>query len=258
VGELLALGANRGLKNDVQRIPLEIACEKHPERPDLQYILFPGKRTLTQLLRKVAADSPNLFTDYDGNQVVFDLLIEFFTSEFCSCTDEDFATRFTAAFRAVTGVPLSEPREITFRPSDGFEFVAETTFWRDRLLPVLVALHSKAHIIPIEAEWAVISDLFNPAPEQWGLRGDLFLWIEMRQALCHVEIPRSSEEIAKAISAAFMALTGFPLERSSQVWVKRLSRGAMSSGMVSGEFWSERFIPLLQKRARWLREAWQR
>ena len=100
-------------------------------------------------------------------------------------------------------------------------------------------------MIAIEEEWAVMSDLFDPAPTQWGLRGDLFLWMEMRQALCSAEIPRRPEDLVAVVSCAFAALTGASLEKNATVHVKRFARGGMSSGMISGEFWGDKLIPLL-------------
>jgi hypothetical protein len=113
-------------------------------------------------------------------------------------------------------------------------------------------------MIPIGKKWAVVSDLFDPAPDTWGGRGDLFLWMEMRQALCHVEIPARPEELEQTISSAFRALTGEDLTRSAEFLVNRFARGGMSSGIISTHFWSKEFIPLLQQRTKWLHETWRR
>jgi hypothetical protein len=111
--------------------------------------------------------------------------------------------------------------------------------------------------IPIERHRAVVSDLFDPAPQQWGLRGDPFLWIEMRQMLCHVPLPEHPEALEPIIRSAFLTLTGHPLDAGSKVSVVRFARGGMSSGIVSGEFWTETLIPLIRQRAAWLVESWR-
>lgn len=259
VGELLAIGANRGLKtHNSHQTAQDIAIEKHADREDLKYVLAPGNRTLAQLMRKVVADAPDLFTAYDGNQTVCDRLIECFGSDSCHHTNEEVDVRIDAAFRALTGCALSSSRAIKCGPDEFFELIADTRFWEDRFLPILREYMARTHIIPIEKEWAVLSDLFDPTPDQWGLRGDLFLWMEMRQALCHVEIPEQPEELAQKISSAFTALTGMPLTRSDNFSVKRYARGGMSSGMICSEFWTEKFIPLLQQRSKWLHETWGR
>src|SRR5439155_20099371 len=155
----------------------DIAIEKHADREDLEYVLAPAGRTLAQLMRKVVADTPDLFTAYDGNQALCDRLIECFGSDSCHQTDEEVDARIDAAFRAVTGVALSSPRAIECGPNESFRLRADTSFWQNRFLCALREYTSRTHSIPIEKEWAVVSDLFDPAPDTWGLRGDLFLWM---------------------------------------------------------------------------------
>lgn len=258
IGELLAIGADRGLKtHDRNQTAQEIAKKKHPDRLDLKYVLAPGTLNISQMMRKVVADIPDLFRAFDGNQVVCDRLIECFCSDLTDGTKQDVEGRLDAAFMAITGVPLSSSRAITFEFCEHFMFEVDANFWRGRFLPMMRANMSRAHLIPVQEEWAVISDLFDPAPCQWSLRGDPFLWREMRQAFYHVEIPRQPEELARLISAAFAMFTGASLEKDITVHVKHLARGGMSSGMVSGEFWRESFIPLLIQRLKWLRETWR-
>jgi hypothetical protein len=259
VGELLSIGADRALKTYYRgQTAQEIAKEKHADRLDLEYVLAPRRLNLSQMMRKVVADIPDLFSAYDGNQVVCDRLIECFCSAFINSTSEDAEGRLDSAFMAITGVPLSSSRAITFEPSEHFLFEVDANFWKGRFLSAIQTNMSRAHLIPIQEAWAVISDLFDPAPSQWGLRGDLFLWMEMRQAFCHIEIPRQPEDLGRLISAAFAMFTGASLEKGATVHVKHLARGGMSSGMVSGEFWCEKFIPLIVQRSKWLRETWQR
>ena len=258
IGELLAIGADRGIRtHNKNQTAQDIAKEKHAARPDLEYVLAPGKLNLSQMMRKVVADVRGLFKDYDGNQVVCDRLIECFCSDWIVSTNEDVAVRLDSAFKTITGVSLLSSRAITFEPSEHFAFEVDTNFWRGRFLPLLQENTARARLTPIQKEWAVISDLFDPAPSTWGLRGDLFLWMEMRQALCHVEIPRDPQGLARLLSAAFELFTGTALTTDVEVYVKRLARGGMSSGMVSGRFWSQNLVPLLIQRASWLQETWR-
>ena len=260
IGELLSLGADRSLKTIKGQTAQEIAAQKHREREDLQYLLAPHRRTLGQLMRKSATAS-DTFKAYDGNQTVFDQLVRIFDAEPCPRTDEETEARVAAAFQAVTGIVLSDARRedqlIHDFGVEDFQLPGDLSFWKDRFFRALGACRSRAHKIPIEREWATVSDLFEPAPAQWGLRGDLFLWIEMRQALCHVELPENAEALAQTLSATFAALTGNPLGSTGQIPVDRFARGGMSGGFVSCEFWSRIFIPSLQLRLKWLRESWQ-
>jgi len=84
------------------------------------------------------------------------------------------------------------------------------------------------------------------------------LWLEMRFALSHVELPERPEALAGVVSSVFSALTGNVLSGEGQFHVDRLSRGGMSSGAVSGEFWTKSLIPQLVKRLTWLHETWGR
>lgn len=259
VGELLALGADRGLRTQSkQQTAFDIAIEKHVGREDLKYILAPGSRSLSQLIRKAVAENPDLFGDYDGNQIICDRLVECFGSDAFCHSIEELNTRMNAAFIAVTGVSLSLPVTITCGPSDFLSMEADTRFWSDRFLPILRELTVRSHLIPIEKEWAVIADLFYPAPNQWGLRGSPFLWLEMRQALCHVGVPETSDDLARILSAAFTSLTCKVMENARDFSVPRFSRGGMSGGWISSQFWSVDFIPMMQRRLLWLRETWRR
>lgn len=259
LGELLAIGADRELKtHHKHQTAQDIAIEKHADRADLDYVLAPQRRTLAQLMRKVVADTPDLFNSYDGNQTMCDRLIECFGSDSCHHTDEEVEVRLASAFIAVTGISFSAPHTIECGPNEVFSLIADTSFWKDRFLNALREHTPRAHVIPIEKEWAVIADLFEPTPLKWGLRGDLFLWMEMRQALCHVDIPQQPEELAQIISSAFTALTGGDLARRVDFSVKRFARGGMSGGMVCSQFWYEKLIPLLQHRSKWLQETWIR
>lgn len=83
IGELLSLGADRGVVTQSKRqTAYDIAVEKH-KRPELDYRLFPQKMTIAQLLRKVVATERQLFTDYDGNQILVDKMIAALGIEQC-------------------------------------------------------------------------------------------------------------------------------------------------------------------------------
>lgn len=265
VGQLLISGADRTHKTYKNQTAFEIAKLRHPERLELQYVLFPEVRTMAQMMRKVAADH-SLFEPYDGNQIVFDQMIASFGVERCSSSKKKVEERVAAMFKAITGISMtSRTRDKIYLEqgltnSDGsnsFSFNCDLEFWRNRFIPILQELTSRMHLIPIERKWAVVSDLFFPAPSSWGLRGSLFLWLEMRQVLCHVEIPNSTEALSECISSTFVALTGKDIQHQEEYClVNRFSRGGMSSGAVSYKFWRDEIIPLLQKRLAWLQEMW--
>ncbi|WP_289131829.1 ankyrin repeat domain-containing protein [uncultured Spongiibacter sp.] len=258
IGALLKIGADRRLRTiNKRQTALDIASDKHPERLDLAYVLPERCITIAQLIRKVVVSKTDLFNDYDGNQILADRLAASFGSEPCPASLDELNNRIESAFIALTGFDLSSNREIHCGPNEMFVLRADTRFWTSKFLPIMYEYASRAHITPIESEWAVVSDLFDPAPDSWGLRGDLFLWMEMRRTLCHVPIPDDLTNLDKLIQSAFQVLTGKPLHRGDDIFVSRLARGGMSSGMVSGSFWVEQFPLLIKKRAKWLQEVWR-
>lgn len=80
-------------------------------------------------------------------------------------------------------------------------------------------------------------ELLSKEPDQWGLRGDPYLWREMRGYLAGQPVPSRDVEIYEAVAAAFEALTGKSMESIGHVYVERYAHGGMSSGHVDPEFW---------------------
>jgi Ankyrin repeats (many copies) len=266
IGALLAFGADRHLATKEGQTASAIAQSRHPEREDLHYILFPSTRTLAQLLRKLIAETPDLFSDYDGNRLICDRLIACLGETWdegsaAGSSVQSLGARLEAALHAITGLSLPSGGTAQFAPAEGFHFSAAADFVRYTLHAPLRDLATRAALIPLEPHWAVLADLFEPAPDQWGSRGDLFLWMEMRQALCHCELsgtPGSDPEytVEGRLVAALALLTGAEPNERRAVSVRRYARGGMSSGMVSCEHWHDTMIPLLARRAGWLRQSW--
>lgn len=53
-----------------------------------------------------------------------------------------------------------------------------------------------------------LSELFSERPPHWGLRGDPYLWEDMKKTFADVEMPADKEEITQLISNTFKKLTG--------------------------------------------------
>ncbi|PKH03102.1 hypothetical protein CXF72_07910 [Psychromonas sp. MB-3u-54] len=256
IGVLLSLGADCRIKTTDKLTALDIAVINHPERADLVYALSERLLTIAQLIRKVIAFKPDLFGAYDGNQVLADRFIGSFSTDLCPENPDKLIKRIEASFRALTGVNITSSKKIVFSPAKIVEFQVDTQFWTSRFLPILSEFAVLSATTPIEKEWSVVSDLFDPAPKQWGLRGDLFLWLEMRQALCHVPVPENPSDLAGIIKSAFHALTGKSLENKEFFYVSRFARGGMSGGGIAPSFWIDELIPMLEKRLRWLQKMW--
>ena len=95
---------------------------------------------------------------------------------------------------------------------------------------------------------ANISSLFELPTIQWGLRGDPYLWNEMKMQLADVAMPASAAELKQILENEFQAITGHAVDHHEHFVVDRFRGGGMSSGMVSPVFWQGTAIPLLLSR----------
>jgi hypothetical protein len=95
-----------------------------------------------------------------------------------------------------------------------------------------------------------LSKIFQDEPARWGLRGDPFLWREMKATLENYEYPETEEQLTHLLEQTYQQLTGSSLTDREPIFLERYSHGGMSSGHVSPEFWAEQAIPLLLARYR--------
>jgi hypothetical protein len=98
-----------------------------------------------------------------------------------------------------------------------------------------------------------VSDLFDPEPEQWGLRGDPWVWRTMSEHLAGTYLPPSAGEAERLLYATFERVVGVDLDTETAPWVFReeFARGdGLSSGNVHLESWRTVLLPALIDRAR--------
>ncbi len=94
-----------------------------------------------------------------------------------------------------------------------------------------------------------IGDLFRVPMSQWGLRGDPYLWEEMRRVFKPVPLPDSADSLQAMIEAAFFVLTSHPINTDEEFFIiDRFEGGGMSSGGICPPFWREEVIPLIIER----------
>ena len=102
-----------------------------------------------------------------------------------------------------------------------------------------------------------VSSLFEEEPKQWGLRGDPFMWRELKEIFSQVPLPASGRECERLIRQALYdiinAEAANPLPdrqdpTHTHYWIERFSHGGMSSGYVSTQFWETTGIPILVQR----------
>ena len=98
-----------------------------------------------------------------------------------------------------------------------------------------------------------VSDLFDPEPERWGLRGDPWVWRAMSEHLAGTYLPPAAAEAEMLLYAAFDRVVGVNLAAETAPWVYReeFARGdGLSSGNVHLETWRTVLLPMLVDRAR--------
>lgn len=97
-----------------------------------------------------------------------------------------------------------------------------------------------------------VTDLFDPEPDQWGLRGDPWVWRALRDHLTGTYLPPTASEAETMLRTAFNRLVAVDLatETSPSVYRAAFTDGTgPSSGHVSLDTWREFLLPLLIDRA---------
>lgn len=96
-----------------------------------------------------------------------------------------------------------------------------------------------------------LGELFSWEPDEWSLRGDPYLWAEMRTVLTDHPLPASKEALADSVTAAFLELTERDLYTARDPFsVERFAHGGMSSGYVDPAWWRDEALPQLAARLR--------
>ncbi|MGK9172440.1 hypothetical protein KXR87_04315 [Yokenella regensburgei] len=254
IGGLLRLGANTQLKTrDTQQTPYDIALQKQKQRPDLHFALDPTPRTLAQLMRKIFARGLPENMAYP-DLLLMDNLVMLLSDEECVAPGSPAKARFNAAFLALTGTDIAAP--YTSPASIPPHWWVNTDYWRNIFLPELLELEQQKSCIPLERNWATIGDLLVQEHERWGLRGDPWLWMELRKSTTRIPLPATTKELTALLRNLVLARTNSTMLDSDAVYITRFSRGGMSSGHISLRFWEQEGIPAIVGRAGWLREMW--
>lgn len=90
--------------------------------------------------------------------------------------------------------------------------------------------------------------IFKERPEQWGLRGDPYLWDDLEKRFNRINLPFAVEKFEEEIYFYIKQCTGQRLEEAENTYIEMYDRGGLTSGMISYAFWSNIAIPLLIKR----------
>ena len=91
------------------------------------------------------------------------------------------------------------------------------------------------------------SRLFAKAPRQWNLRGDPWLWQDLKQNIETAKPPANADEFVAWLESEFERLIGVPISHADIVFLEKYSHGGMSSGCINPKFWRETVLPFLRK-----------
>lgn len=93
------------------------------------------------------------------------------------------------------------------------------------------------------------SELFEPEPENWGLRGDPFLWQEMKEYFGDKEIPDTKEAFEYSLIKYCSDRCKVDFNTAENVYIEDFANGGFSSGEVCCTWWRYTGFPLLLSRS---------
>ena len=91
--------------------------------------------------------------------------------------------------------------------------------------------------------------VFEKKPQQWGLRGDPYVWQSL-QGEVESKYPRDYDEAVEELHLCFREITGWDLRERGRpsVVMTQFKFGGMSSGACSLDVWRARLMPMLVRR----------
>ena len=94
----------------------------------------------------------------------------------------------------------------------------------------------------------LIDEIFKNEPDQWGLRGDPYLWHKLKRSLLPLENGLSQIDFEQQLECSFNKIIDQEGKRTSEevVWFKNFPESGMSGGYVSLIWWQETGLPLIK------------
>lgn len=134
------------------------------------------------------------------------------------------------------------------------ETIARTPTRVDEVRLVAFSDEALRHLRPQVLRWSpppagagTIGSLFDRDPAQWGLRGDPYVWRELRARFADTPLPPSWFELRTLVVNAAVEVIGLPLHTDREaVYLAEFDPGhGMSAGSVSPSWWLRTGIPIL-------------
>ncbi|QIK61964.1 hypothetical protein G7068_01135 [Leucobacter viscericola] len=94
---------------------------------------------------------------------------------------------------------------------------------------------------------STVGDLFTRMPPRFGLRGDTYLWGELKDVLADTPLPDNQWDLRKILEGAWESATGTALTNTStSFYVERFDPGhGMSAGQVMPSWWLQTGMDIL-------------
>lgn len=93
-----------------------------------------------------------------------------------------------------------------------------------------------------------MKQLFEQKPYNWGLRGDPFLWDEMKNHLESYKLPNTEKELKAIFRRTFRKFTNEEIDSKKRIYIEKYAMGGMSSGIIDCDFWLKKILPTLIER----------
>jgi hypothetical protein len=93
-----------------------------------------------------------------------------------------------------------------------------------------------------------VAEIFEIHPEHWGLRGDPYLWEDLKEFFSNIPLPYSVERFKKSFHIFYKLTSGYEIKAGEKFYIPGYDEGGMSGGMIHSSFWLEEGLPLLISR----------
>jgi len=91
-------------------------------------------------------------------------------------------------------------------------------------------------------------NIFEKEPDTWGLRGDAYLWEELKKKFKDFDYSKSNEEFAELLDYEFtQSISHAKTTESKNILIMdNYPRIGMSGGHISIDWWQETGLPFLK------------
>ena len=120
--------------------------------------------------------------------------------------------------------------------------------WKGRNILGFALMEVRRILLEEQHKFEIANCLFAEKPIQMGLRGDHYFWYYLESAFISTPLLIDHDSIEEIVKDEFRNVSGCKLTMEARPYVEQFAHGGMSSGHLSGQYWLETGIPLLQKR----------